>query len=266
VDNPEPFVDIHCHLIPGIDDGARSWQESLAMAQMATDDGVETVVVTPHQLGAYAHNAGQLIRQRTRELQQHLDDHGISLRVLPGADVRIDEPLLAGLRSGDVVTLADRRKHVLLELPHELYFPLHGVLEGLRAANLAGILSHPERNQGLLKQPQEVASLVDQGCLMQITAGSLMGTFGPACQQLAEWMLEQGLVHFVATDAHGAKSRRPLLRRAFEQVAQLVGEETAIDLCCRHPAAVAAGSDVEQRRRKVKKTGIGGWLGWRKAG
>lgn len=262
----EPFVDIHCHLLPTMDDGAKSWQEALAMAEMAVADGFATIVVTPHQLGSYSHNDGETIRQRTGELQQQLDEQGIPLRVLPGADVRIDEPLISGIRSGHVLTLADRRKHVLLELPHELCFPLDGVLSGLETLGVVGILSHPERNQGLLKEPQEIIRLVELGCLMQVTSNSLTGTFGPACQQMAEWMFHQGLVHFLATDAHGAKSRRPLMRRAFEQVVRLVDEETAREVCCRNPTAVAAGQTVETRLPRPRKRGLSDWLHWRKAG
>jgi protein-tyrosine phosphatase len=263
---PEPFVDIHCHLIPGIDDGAKSWQETHAMAEIAVDEGVATIIATPHQLGTYAHNDGDTIRQRTEELQQQLQEHGVDLRVLPGADVRIDEPMLAGLRAGHVLTLADRGKHVLLELPHELYFPLEGVLAALDRAGLVGILSHPERNQGLLKDPQQASRLVKLGCLMQITAGSLLGAFGPAPQQMAEWMLEQGLVHFLATDAHGCRSRRPLMRRAFQYAAELVEEEVAVEICCRNPAAVAAGQPVASPRRPVTKRRVSSWLPWRRAG
>jgi protein-tyrosine phosphatase len=250
------FVDIHCHLVPGIDDGAQSWEQSLLMAAMAAADGIQTIVVTPHQLGNFTHNSGQLIRARTSELQQFLDNHGIALRVLPGADVRIEPGLVEKLRSGEVLTLADRRKHVLLELPHELYFPLEDVLESLRRAGMVGILSHPERNQGLLKQPRLLPPLVDGGCLMQVTCGSLLGTFGPASQQLSEWMLEQGLVHFLSTDAHGHNARRPLMKHAFERAKQLIGEEVAVDLCCRNPAAVAEGEEVTARRYKTKPRGL----------
>lgn len=267
MDQLEPFVDIHCHLVPDIDDGAKTWEESLAMARMAVADGIDTIVVTPHQLGAYGHNTGDVIRARTRQLQQFLYDQGVALRVLPGGDVRIETEMIAKLRTGEVMTLADRRKHVLLELPHELYFPLEPVLDDLASLGMVGILSHPERNQGILKQREVLAPLVDRGCLMQITAGSLMGTFGPHCQQLAEWMLEQGLTHFVATDAHSPKSRRPLMHRAFERVAELVDWESALDFCCRNPADVAAGHDVPGGRQAVKKKSRwGGWMGWRRAG
>jgi protein-tyrosine phosphatase len=267
MDHLEPFVDIHCHLVPDIDDGAKTWEESLAMARMAVADGIDTIVVTPHQLGAYGHNTGDVIRARTRQLQQFLNSHDVPLRVLPGGDVRIEAEMIAKLRTGEVMTLADRRKHVLLELPHELYFPLEPVLDELASIGMVGILSHPERNQGILKNREVLEPLVARGCLMQVTAGSLMGTFGPHCQHLSEWMLERGLVHFVATDAHSPKTRRPLMGRAFERVADLTDWDSAVEFCCRNPEAVALGKDVEAGRRAVKaKSAWGGWLGsWRRA-
>ncbi len=260
------FVDIHCHLLPGIDDGAADWNESLGMAQMAVDDGIGTIIVTPHQLGNFSRNKGDTIRQRTSELRQALDQHGIALQVLPGADVRIEDGMVERLVSGEVLSLADCRRHVLLELPHELYFPLEHVLSALLRRKLTGILSHPERNQGLLRQPGLLPQLVDQGCLMQVTAGSLMGTFGPDSQRLAEWMIAQGLVHFVATDAHGTHARRPLMRRAFDRVASLADESTAMDLCIHNPSLVACAETVPQGRRAQPRRGWRNFFSAKKVG
>jgi protein-tyrosine phosphatase len=245
------FVDIHCHLLPGIDDGAKDWGESLAMARLAVDDGTTTIVATPHQLGNFGHNRGDHIRQLVAEAQQRLDAARIPLVVLPGADVRIEPDMAGALARGEVLTLGDHRRHVLLELPHELYFPLEPLLEQLSRRKFVGILSHPERNQGILRQPEVLAPLVEAGCLMQITAGSLCGTMGPECQQFSEWMLAEGLVHFVATDAHGPRSRRPLLRRAFERVVEIVDETTANELCSGNPGRVAAGQPVPAGRHKA---------------
>jgi protein-tyrosine phosphatase len=254
--NESSFVDIHCHLIPDIDDGAKSWDQTLTMARMAVADGIRTVVVTPHQLGTFAHNYGQLIRLRTAELSQFLESHQVPLQVLPGADVRIETGMVGLIRAGQVVTLADRGKHILLELPHELYFPLDDVLDELRRAGIVGILSHPERNQGLLKQPRIVGALVRSGCLMQVTCGSLLGTFGPGSLQMAEWMLQEGLVHFLATDAHGHTARRPLMRRAFERAGEIVGESRARDLCWTNPLAVAEGNEVALGPNKPRRAGF----------
>lgn len=247
------FVDIHCHLLPGIDDGAKDWDEALAMARLAVEDGTATVIATPHQLGNYGHNRGDEIRGLVAELQQRFEQAQIPLTVLPGADVRIEPEMVEQLIRGDVLTLGDHRRHVLLELPHELYLPLQPVLDELSRRKMAGILSHPERNQGILRQPEVLAPLVEGGCLLQITAGSLCGTFGPQCQQFCEWLLGAGLVHFVATDAHGPRSRRPLMRRAFDRVVELTGEATAIDLCSRNPSRAAAGQPVTAGRREAPR-------------
>ncbi len=173
-----------------------------------------------------------------------LRERGINLQVLPGADVRIEPDLAHKVQTDKVLTLADRRRHVLLELPHEVYISLDRLLRELQAAGLVGILSHPERNCGILSQPEILWNLVNQGCFLQVTAGSLLGTFGSRIQKFAQWMVEQGLVHFIATDAHGIKSRAPVLGQAFDWVVQLTGVETALDLCCRNPACVAAGVPI----------------------
>ncbi len=261
-----PLTDIHCHLLPSIDDGANDWQATLAMAQMATQEGVRAIVVTPHQLGAHGDVTATQIRERTAQVQDFLLKQQVSLRVLPGAEIRIEPDLLAKLQRGELMTMADRGRHVLLELPAEIFLPLGGLLEQLRSRGIVAILAHPERNLGILHQPQVLGPLVDAGCLLQVTGGSFTGSCGPQVRQFAHWMLQQGLVHFVSTDAHGPRSRRPLLGRAFDCVAELTDEETAVDLCCRNPAAVAAGETVQVRRQKPRKSGLADWFRWRKAG
>lgn len=258
----EPFFDIHCHLLPGIDDGATDWKTTLAMARMAVEEGIDTIVATPHQLGNYGENRGDAIRALVAEVQQRLEAEQIPLKVLPGADVRIEDDMLRRLVEGDVVSLADQRRHVLLELPHELYMPLEGLLEQLKRAGFVGILSHPERNQGIIRRPEIVEGLVDVGCLMQVTAGSITGGFGGDIQKLSDRFLTRGLVHFISTDAHGVKGRRPAMRRAFERTLQVTDEQTAIDLFSRNPAAVVEGRDVKPGRRATKKRSIASWFGF----
>jgi protein-tyrosine phosphatase len=262
------FVDIHCHLLPGIDDGAKDWRDTLAMARMAAADGFDTIVATPHQLGNWPQNTGDDIRHLTAQVQNVLREQKIPITLLAGGDVRIEPDLIAKIRRGEVMTLADRGRHVLLELPHELYVPLDRLLAELRAAGLVGILSHPERNQGILARPDVLGPLVRAGCLMQVTAGSLAGAFGIDIAKFSEWMVVEGLVHFLATDAHSSRARRPIMSRAFERAAQLVGERRAIELCCSNPARIAAGEDVRARIQRTKQVrpGLTGWFGWRKAG
>lgn len=258
------WVDIHCHLVPGIDDGAKDEAETLAMARMAVADGTETVICTPHQLGANRHNHGDEIRRRVQALQELLNEHRIPLVVLPGADVRIEDDMPQLLASGEVLTLADRRRHVLLELPHEIYLPLEPVLEALKKHNLVGILSHPERNRGIMRTPEIIEPLVDAGCLMQVTCGSLAGSFGPECQEIAERFVSRGLVHFLATDGHGPKSRRPLFSQAAQRATQLVGEEATLKMCRDNPRLVAAGRDVAPGPIAIAPPKRG-WRFWKRA-
>ncbi len=253
----EPMIDIHCHLLPGIDDGATSWAESLEMARMAVADQITTIVATPHQLGSFSNVTGKQVRRAVGDLQLYLRQHNVPLTVRPGADVRVQVDLVNQLASGNVLTLGDRGKHILLELPHELYFSLDACLDDLARLSITGILSHPERNQGLLRKPRLIGALVGRACLMQVTAGSLVGTFGPRCQALAELIVRSDWAHFVATDAHGSKTRRPLLRRAFQHVTEIASEQIAYELCCRNPARVVRGLDVPvnvQAKTKRKRT------------
>lgn len=260
----EPFVDIHCHLVPGIDDGASDWDECLEMARLAVAEGIGVAIATPHQCGSYARNDGDTIRRRVAEVQQFLDREEVPLQMLAGGDVRIEPGLAGRLRRGEVMSLADRRRHVLLELPHEIYFPLEPLLAELAGGRIVGILSHPERNAGIVADPDIVGSLVDGGCLMQITAGSLLGEFGTQAQRFSEQWLREGLVHFVATDAHDTRNRRARMREAFERVAAIAGEEAARNVCSRWPAAVAEGREVPAGQWET--TRAGGWFGWRRTG
>ena len=260
----ESFVDIHCHLLPGIDDGASSLEESLAMAKMAAADGIETMICTPHQCGNYACNRGDDIRTAVAELQIALERDGVPISVLAGADVRIESNLIEQVARGEVLSLADRRQHILLELPHELYIPLEPLLAELKSAGMVGILSHPERNQGIISQPALVRPLVEMGGLMQVTAGSLIGAFGEPIRRLSEQLLTEGLVHFIATDAHGVRSRRPLMRRAFDRAAELVGEQTALKICAQNPQSVALGDEVRGGVQPTTERGLRGWFSRRK--
>lgn len=262
VRSPEPFVDIHCHLLPAIDDGAKSWDESLEMARMAVEDGTSAIIATPHQLGSFLHNGGQLVRDAVTEMNQRLQAEGIPLLVAPGADVRIEFDLVARLCRGEVLPLGLSGRYVLLELPHEMYMPLDRILSELTAAGYVGILSHPERNQGILAAPEVLPPLVSRGCLMQVTADSLTGGFGCRIQRFSEQLIERGLVHFVASDAHGTKLRRPVLSPAFARVAELTDLATAVQLFCRNPARVWAGKPIAIPRPVATQGGARGLLAW----
>lgn len=272
------FADIHCHIVPGIDDGSANLAQSLAMARMAEADGTKSLVATPHQLGANSHVSAEAIRQGVADLQNALNAEGIGVSVLPGADVRIEPELPKLVRQGKVLTLADRGKHVLLELPHETYFPLDTLLAALDRQGLVGILSHPERNRGIIKNPDVMWDVVEAGGLLQITAASLTGAFGRSPQKIAEMCVEERLIHFIASDAHDTQNRPFGMRQAYDTIIEMADEGLANLVCCENPARVFEGDDVEggfaRKRRstrrsrqsasgsKRRKRGFGfGWFG-----
>ncbi len=259
------MIDVHCHILPGIDDGSPDWETTLAMARMAADDGITLVIATPHQLGSHRANTSETIRSLVVEANRRLEDEGVPLVVRPGADVRIDDDLPERLADDSVVTLADQKRHVLLELPHELYVPLDGLLDRLERMELVGILSHPERNAGIQRDPRIVHRLVDRGCLTQLTAGSLTGSFGESIQRLSEVLLKRGVVHMVASDAHGLRRRRPILSRAYRRTCDLIGKRAADILFRENPARIAQGKDVILELPTVK-TSFWGAFWKRRAG
>lgn len=244
-----PLIDIHCHLLPAIDDGAADRTESLAMARLATSDGIQAIVVTPHQLGPFAHTRGETIRAQAEAFARALNEERVALRILPGAELRIEpgfaaSELVARLKGGELLTLADQRRHVLVDLPEQAYVGLDDLLAELTAAGMVAILAHPERNREILARPERLHPLVAAGCLLQVTAGSLLGEFGADVQQLADRLIRQGIVQLVASDAHHIHFRRPVLAAAFDHVAQHAGVEAARVLFHLNPASIVAGRPV----------------------
>jgi protein-tyrosine phosphatase len=261
-DGTLPFTDVHCHLLPGIDDGPKDWDETLSMARLAAADGIGTVVATPHQLGRYESNSTHRIRALTAEAQQRVAAAGIPLTILPGADVRVHEDLPGLVRQREVLTVADRRTHLLVELPHNQLLPLGEVIYALQGEEICCILSHPERNGRLVQNPAAVRPWVQQGCLVQVTAGSITGHLGRDAQRTSRWLLEEQLVHLIATDAHDSRRRPPCLSKSYDLVCRCVGPELAHKLFISNPKSVASGNAVEVPL-PLSRSLIWGW--WRRA-
>jgi len=293
------FTDIHCHLLPQIDDGPKDWETSLAMARMAVANGIGTIVATPHQLGRYERNSAEQILQLTAEGQQRITQAGLPLTILPGADVRIQEDLPELVERGHVLTLGGRRtriedrgssledgcrmqnenqgskiqhrtsnscdpqsSYLLMELPHEQILPIGPLIYQLQCQGVTSILSHPERNQHLRQNPAILRPWVQQGCLIQVTAGSITGQFGRKAQQASRWLLNQNLVHLVATDAHDVTRRPPEWRQAFVKVCRYLGRTRAKKIFFDNPEAVVQGRPVDAPLpSSVPQTGFAAWFG-----
>jgi len=232
------LIDLHCHLLPGIDDGSKSLAMSLEMARLACSDGISTIVCTPHILPTVYENKGPDIKAGVASLQQALSAAGISLRLLSGADVHIVPDLVAGLSDGRLITLAGSR-YLLLEPPHHVMPPYFtDCIFKLQAAGYVAILTHPERLSWIESQYALIRGMVQNGLWVQLTAGSLTGRFGRGPRYWAERMLDQGLCHVIATDAHDTSTRPPHLARAKEMVAQRLGAAEATNIFLIRPRGV----------------------------
>ena len=232
------MIDLHCHILPGIDDGASDLGVSLDMAKAAVAQDIAIVACTPHILPGLYHNSGPAIRQATLRLQEVLDTEGIPLRLVAGADVHMTPDFVAGLRSGHLLSIADSR-YVLVEPPHHSAPPqLEGFFFNLVASGYVPILTHPERLSWVPARYEAIKRLILAGVWMQITAGSFAGAFGRNALYWAERMLDEGCVHLIATDAHDAERRPPDLAAARELVAKRVGAEEAQRLVLARPMGV----------------------------
>ncbi len=234
----DAMIDLHCHILPGIDDGAADLAVSLRMAQLLVADGVTIAACTPHILPGLYNNTGAGIREAVSRLQYLILQEQIPLRLVAGADVHIAPDLIQGLNSGDLPTLNGSR-YALIEPPHDVLPPrLEEVLTDLLAAGYVPILTHPERLSWVSAHYHLISHLAQSGVWMQITAGSLAGAFGGRARSWAERMLQDGYVHLIASDAHDDRWRPPDLRRGWELAASLVGEPEADNLLLSRPRGV----------------------------
>lgn len=238
-------VDIHCHCLPGLDDGPATMDHALAVCRALVADGVTTVVATPHQLGRFdGQFTSQDIRRAVADLNSALAAEGVPLTVVPGADVRIDERIPRLLEADRVLTLADGGEYVLLELPHDTFINPYALVGELAARGFKAIISHPERNAFLTRQPQAASGWLARGVWFQVTAASLVGDFGPAAERAAWHWLATHAAALVATDAHDTDFRRPRMSAAIDRIAERLGHVAARRVCIENPLRVLAGEGI----------------------
>lgn len=256
------MIDLHCHLLPGIDDGSPSMGVSIAMARAAVEGGVDAIVATPHVSRRYANDAAS-VAQRCAELQRALDDAGVALRVHSGAEISHavvgelgDDALRASALGGG--------GYVLLEPPYTGPAPFIDRMVGrLHAKGFGVVLAHPERSGAFQRNIEVLEGLVDAGVLCSVTAGSISGQFGGTVKRFAQELFARGLVHNLASDAHDAEHRSPALRPALDKaVAELPGLEHALGwLTVEVPLAILAGEEVQGSPPVIEpRRGLLGWL------
>src|SRR5213592_4582843 len=240
------MIDIHSHILAGIDDGARSLEESLKMAEMAAADGIEQMVATPHLFNGLSDDPepAEIIRH-VAALQAAF---GSKLKILPGSETHVTHDVAERAKSQRVTTI-NRCNYLLVEFP-QMTVPVGAddVFYKLQLQGIQPILVHPERNFQIQKQPSLVAAYIARGVFTQVTAMSIAGEFGVPARKCAEILLEHRCVHFLATDTHRPAKRPPVLSRGRDAAAAIVGKERADRLVYDNPLAVVEGRplNVEQ--------------------
>ncbi|GAA4854171.1 tyrosine-protein phosphatase [Luteimonas vadosa] len=237
------MIDLHCHLLPGIDDGPPDLPRALEMARIAAGDGIRVVACTPHIYPGLYDNDATGIRIAVDALRGALLDADIALELVCGADVHLEPGLAAGVACGRVATLAGSR-YLLLEPPHHSMPPgFEQSIFELMAAGLTPVITHPERLTWVEAHYHVFARLVKRGCWMQVTSGALTGRFGPRVRYMADRFIAEGKAHLLATDAHDPTRRPPLLAEGRRAAARLIGEVQAGYLVEERPAWILADRD-----------------------
>lgn len=232
------MVDLHCHILPGLDDGAKTIEDSLAMAEDAVSDGITHVVATPHANSHYVFEFSR-VRVARKELSERLEGR---LTLATGCDFHLSPENLKAIRIESAPFCINQKDYLLVEL-NDFSIPpsMDQALHELQLAGLHPIITHPERNGLLRAQPERLRKWVELGCYAQVTAGSLTGVFGPGSQQDAWTWIASGLIHFVSTDAHNT-ARRPLkLKFAYDAIAEQLDEDRARALLLENPLAAFEG-------------------------
>jgi len=236
------MVDIHSHILPGVDDGARTLDQSLAMLDVAARHGTTDIVATPHANSEFRHDDA-FLQQRFADLSQAANG---SIRLHLGRDFHISyENIQDALRNPARYTI-NNLNYLMVELPDALTpESLRNVLRRLSDAGMIPVITHPERNAAVQNNLPLLAQCVADGALLQITAQSLLGRFGAEAAHSSSELLRRGLIHFIASDAHDCTDRPPRLDLAHQYIAQRYGEPLADRLCRINPAAALTGQPLE---------------------
>lgn len=262
-ETPE-MIDLHSHILYGLDDGAQLLEESIEMCRMSYHDGIRTIVATPHILDGIYENDRSTILPRLQELRTAIKKFGIrssgpggkdfnasthshidasdALEILPGADVHFSSDILHRYEEGEIVTVNDQGRYLMVEFESQgIPYMAEKALFQMLTKGIVPIISHPERNMEIGKEPGRYYEMIRMGCLGQVTAMSLTGEFGSKVMKVAERLLAHRLIHIIASDAHSVRRRPPLLSSGVKAAEKIVGEEEARKLVTEYPKAVIEG-------------------------
>ncbi|MBK3494244.1 hypothetical protein JFL43_05110 [Viridibacillus sp. YIM B01967] len=219
------LVDIHNHILPGLDDGAKSMEEAMLLATNAVANGMTHIIATPHHHNGKYMNASSVVEDAVVNFNKELSEKAIPLQILPGQEIHLYNSIPQDLDK-DLLTLANSRKYILIELPtnHIPTFTFD-ILFQIQLRGYIPIIAHPERNMVFRKDKQKLYDLVNKGSLVQITASSLIGEKGRALKKYTKKLIKHNLVHFISSDSHHYVRRPFLLKDAYQYVREKFSED-----------------------------------------
>lgn len=236
------MIDIHCHILPGLDDGAQNMEEAIQMARIAYEDGISVIVATPHTMNGIFINKRDSVLSGVDQLQKALIEEDIDIRILPGSDAHVNHNMLELIHEGMALTVNDNGKYLLLEFPHQLVPPnIPQLVFELKLKGITPIFTHPERNAAIQRDLNIILRLVEQGALTQITANSITGEFGPRVLKCALDMFKCQMAHIIASDAHSTNIRVPALSAAVRRASEITGQDFAESMVTKIPQAIIDG-------------------------
>lgn len=249
------MIDLHCHILPGIDDGAKDMKDSIDIAREAVAEGITHILATPHYKNGHWDNEKKDILTLVEELQEELDARDIPLTIFPGQEVRINGELFEDLTEDKIQFIDEGKQYVLIEFPtpsipaytESLFFEL-------QKKGITPVIVHPERNHAVLKDPNVLLPFIEKGVLAQLTAASYTGGFGKSIQKVSKQLVEANLVHFIASDAHNVSSRSFHMKEAFRKLEKEFGKQKANEYQQVTKDLVNGEVIISREPRKVKQT------------
>ena len=230
------FIDIHVHILPGVDDGPKSLAESTAMAKAYVAVGVQQIIATPHYIPGTAWAVGRdFIIDKLKKLEKHLSGEGISLKIFPGMEIAYHNKIMDRLEKGLLQPLANSNCYLLEPSFRDSSDDLLVSARQMMDTGCGVILAHPERIPSFRETYKPLINLVDQGLQLQVNVGSLLGKFGKSSEKLAMLLINNNCVHFLASDAHSSLGRCPLNHSDWQRLTELLGDDLLTRLCIINP-------------------------------
>jgi protein-tyrosine phosphatase len=243
------MIDLHCHLLPGIDDGPATLEQSIALCKIAVDDGTTHAICTPHIHPGRWGNTRLSIEKQCNSLQQELNQRAIPLQLGFAGEVRLTDQIMGQVENDEIPFYGevDGYKIMLLEFPHGHIIPgSDKLVQWLLNRSIRPLIAHPERNKQVMKDVEQLQPFIDAGCWLQVTGGSLTGGFGEQAMATAHQLLSDGAVTVIASDGHNNTARQPGLKQAYDCIEQNYGTERAHCLMKSTPLSLVA-SQFENR-------------------